>query len=336
MAQRWPDGTMGRTGAYAGNMDTRLLGPSDLTVSVVGLGGNNFGRPGTSTETLEGTKAVIDAAIEAGVTLIDTADVYGPVYGLSEERMGEALGRKRDQVIIASKFGHSDIPSPITGAKGSRAYIRAAVEGSLTRLKTDHIDLYQQHTPDPDTPIDQTLEALDELVREGKVRSVGSSNFSAEQIAEADAVAGRIGTIRFISVQDEYNLLARGVETEVLPAVRAAGLGFLPYFPLANGLFTGKFTKDERPADTRISRQRPHVADDAPWSAMEAYRAFADARGISMLEATFGWLISRPSLSSVIAGATRPEQIMQNASAGSGWRPSPAEAEEIEDFFPLK
>jgi len=173
-------------------------------------------------------------------------------------------------------------------------------------------------------------------VREGKVRALGNSNFSAEQIAGADAVAVRLGVARFVSAQNEYNLLARGVEVEVLPAVDAARMGFLPFFPLANGLFTGKFTKDERPADSRIARIRPQVADDAPWSSIEAYRAFCAARAISMLEATFGWLISRPTLASVIAGATRSEQIMQNASAGSGWRPTPAEAEEIEDFFPRK
>jgi aryl-alcohol dehydrogenase-like predicted oxidoreductase len=225
--------------------------------------------------------------------------------------------------------------SPLPGRKGSRDYIRTAVEGSLRRLGTDRIDLYQQHTPDSSVPIDETLGALDELVREGKVIEIGNSNFNAEQVAEADAVAERLGTARYISAQNEYNLLARAVEIDVLPAVRAAGLGFLPFFPLANGLFTGKFTRTERPADTRISRQRPHVADDAPWNEMEAYVAFCAARGISMLEATFGWLLSRPALTSVIAGATRPEQIAQNAAAGSGWRPSPAEADEIEGLFPL-
>lgn len=316
-------------------MENRALGLSELTVSVVGLGCNNFGRPGTASEDQTGTNAVVDAAIEAGVTFFDTAEMYGAEFGLSETRLGAALAGKRDAVILASKFGHTQVPSPIAGRKGSRDYIRAAVEGSLRRLNTDYIDLYQQHTPDPDVAIEETLGALDELVREGKVRAIGNSNFDAGQLAVADAAAKRLGTAAFVSAQNEYNLLARGVEVEVLPAVTAAQLGFLPFFPLANGLFTGKFTRDQRPADTRIARQRPQVADDAPWDAIEAYAAFCRDRGITMLEGTFGWLLSRPSLTSVIAGATKPEQITQNASAGSGWRPSPAEAVEIEGFFPL-
>ena len=254
---------------------------------------------------------------------------------MSETPLRAALKGKRDQVVIATKFGHTEAPSPIPGKKGSRDYIRAAVEGSLRRLNTDRIDLYQQHTPDTDVPIEETLGALDELIREGKVLAIGNSNFDAEQIAEADAVADRLGTATFVSAQNEYNLLVRTVELDVLPAVRAARLGFLPFFPLANGLFTGKFTRTERPADSRIATIRPKVADDAPWDEIEAYEAFAKARGITMLEATFGWLLSRPGLTSVIAGATKPEQITQNASAGSGWRPSPAEAEEIEGLFPL-
>ena len=316
-------------------MESRVLGPSSLSVSVVGLGCNNLGRPGTASEDQRGSNAVVGAAIEAGVTFFDTADIYGAEYGLSETRLGAAIKGKRDQVIVATKFGHTEFPSPIPGRKGSRDYIRAAVEGSLRRLGTDHIDLYQQHTPDPAVPIDETLGALDELVREGKVLEIGNSNFDAAQIADADAVAERLGTARFVSAQNEYNLLARSAEVDILPAVRAARLGFLPFFPLANGLFTGKFTRTVRPADTRIARQRPHVAEDAPWNEMEAYAAFCSARGISMLEGTFGWLLSRPGLTSVIAGATRPEQVVQNAAAGSGWRASPAEAEEIEGLFPL-
>jgi len=316
-------------------METRVLGPSSLSVSVVGLGCNNLGRPGTASDDQKGSNAVVSSAIEAGVTFFDTADIYGAEYGLSETRLGVAVKGHRDRLVIATKFGHTEFPSPIPGHKGSRDYIRAAVEGSLRRLGTDRIDLYQQHTPDPSVPIDDTLGALDELVREGKVIAIGNSNFDAAQIAEADAVAERLGTARFVSAQNEYNLLARSVEVDILPAARAARMGFLPFFPLANGLFTGKFTRAERPADTRISRQRPHVADDAPWNEIEAYAAFCAARGISMLEATFGWLLSRPGLTSVIAGATKPEQITQNASAGSGWRPSSAEAEEIEGLFPL-
>ena len=315
-------------------MESRPLGNSELAVSVVGLGCNNLGRPDTPTFEQSGANAVVGAAIEAGVTFFDTADVYGAEYGLSEMRLGVAVAGARDRVVIASKFGHGEIPSPIAGAKGSRPYIRAAVEGSLRRLNTDYIDLYQQHTPDPATPIEETLEALEELIREGKVRSIGSSNVTSEQLNDADAAAHRLGTAAFVSVQNEYNLLARGAEAEVLPAAAAAGMAFLPFFPLANGLFTGKFTRETRPAESRIARIRPHLADQAPWKEIEAYRSFCDERGISMLEATFGWLLSHPVLTSVIAGATAAEQITKNASAGSGWRPTPAEAEEIEGLFP--
>jgi aryl-alcohol dehydrogenase-like predicted oxidoreductase len=238
-------------------MESRALGTSSLLVSVVGLGCNNFGRPGTLTEQQEGTTAVVDAALDAGVTFFDTADVYGKEFGLSERMLGEALRGRRDGVVVATKFGHAAMaPAMADGAPmGSRAYIRAAVEGSLERLGIETIDLYQQHTPDPATPIEETLAALEELVREGKVRELGNSNFSAAELRAADAAATAHGTPRFVSAQNEYNLLDRGVEDEVLPAAESLGIGFLPYFPLANGLFTGKFTRTERPADTRISRQ---------------------------------------------------------------------------------
>ncbi|WP_308799758.1 aldo/keto reductase [Agromyces silvae] len=317
------------------DLEYRSLGRSGLRVSAVGLGGNNFGRAGTRTESQEGTDAVVHAALDAGVTLIDTADVYGREYGLSETLLGNALRGHRDEVVIATKFGHESIDSPISswGARGSRRYIRLAVEGSLRRLRTDWIDLYQLHTPDRSTPIDETLTALGDLVREGKVRYLGHSNLPGWQIAEAELIAKELGTPRFVSAQNEYNLLRRHVETEVLPAVQHFGLGFLPYFPLQNGLLTGKFTREHRPADSRIARQRPHVADDAPWDVLERYRAFAEQRGVSMLEATFGWLLAQQGLSSVIAGATRPEQIRENAAAGTGWRPSADEAEEISNLF---
>jgi aryl-alcohol dehydrogenase-like predicted oxidoreductase len=314
-------------------MDSRALGSAPFSVSVVGLGCNNFGRPDTRTQTQEGTDAVVDAALDAGVTFFDTADIYGAEYGLSETRLGAAIRGRRDRMIIATKFGHVGAPSPIAGARGSRAYIRAAVEGSLRRLGTDRIDLYQQHTPDPSTPVEETLGALDELVREGKVVAIGHSNYDAAQIAEADAAATRLGTARFVSAQNEYNLLSRGVEREVLPAVQAAGLGFLPYFPLANGLFTGKFSRTERPADSRIARTRPQVADDAPWDAIEAYERFCADRGITILAATFGWLLAQPALSSVIAGATRAEQVRANAEA-STWTPTADEVATISGLFP--
>jgi 1-deoxyxylulose-5-phosphate synthase len=317
------------------DLEYRSLGRSGLRVSAVGLGGNNFGRAGTATEGQEGTDAVVSAALDAGITLIDTADIYGREYGLSETLLGSALRGRRDDVVIATKFGHSSLPSPLPawGARGSRRYIRLAVEGSLRRLQTDWIDLYQLHTPDQATPIDETIAALDDLVRAGKVRYIGHSNLAGWQIAEAEFVARELGATRFISAQNEYNLLARGVAAEVLPAVRHLGLGFLPYFPLQNGLLTGKFRRDDRPADTRIMRQRRHLVDDAPWDVLDRYRDFADARGISMLEASFGWLLAQPSLTSVIAGATRPEQVRQNAAAGGAWRPTDAELDEVSEIF---
>lgn len=317
-------------------METRALGHSGLEVSVVGLGCNNLGRTGTVTAEQDGADAVVAAALDAGVTLFDTADIYGAEYGLSERMLGAALRGRRDEAVIATKFGHQSYASPITdaGAKGSRAYIRRAVEGSLERLGTDRIDLYQLHTPDPETSIEETLEALAELVDEGKVLAIGHSNFDATETRAADAAASGLGLPRFATAQNEYSLLERGVERDLLPAVAELGLGFLPYFPLANGLFTGKFSRTELPADTRIGRQRPHVHANAPWDAIEGFEAFAAARGVGILEATFGWFLSRPELSSVIAGATKPEQIRANAAAGNAWRPSAEDLVEIDRFFP--
>lgn len=318
-----------------GAMETRALGTSDLGLSVVGIGCNNLGRPGTPTYEQEGATAVVLAALDAGATFFDTADIYGAEYGLSETLLGAALRGHRDEAVIATKFGNQNAPSPIEGPRGGRAYIRAAVEGSLQRLGTDRIDLYQLHTPDPGTPIEETLGALDELVREGKVRAIGHSNLDGAAIRAADDAATALGTARFVSAQNEYSLLARGVERDVLPAVRERGLGFLPFFPLANGLFTGKFTRTERPADSRIMRQRPNVADEAPWDAIEALVRFGEARGVGLLEVTFGWLLSHPELTSVIAGATRPEQVRANAAAGTAWRPDDAERAEIDALFPI-
>ena len=316
-------------------METRSLGPSALDVTVVGLGCNNLGRPGTLTFTQDGADDVVLAALDAGVTFFDTADIYGAEYGLSETILGAALRGRRDEAVVATKFGHQSFGSPLAdvGPRGGRAYIRAAVEGSLTRLATDRIDLYQLHTPDPATPIEETLAALAELVDEGKVRAIGHSNLDGDAIRAADDAAIAGGFPRFASAQNEYSLLARAVEDDVLPAVRERGLGFLPFFPLANGLFTGKFSRTERPADTRIARQRPHIADEAPWDAIEGFEAFAAERGMGILEATFGWFLARPELSSVIAGATRPEQVRANAAAGSGWRPDAAEAAAIDALF---
>ncbi|NUJ89459.1 aldo/keto reductase [Plantibacter sp. MCCC 1A11337] len=319
------------------DLSYRPLGRSGLLVSAVGIGCNNFGREGTVTESLDGTRAVVDAAIDAGVTLFDTADIYGREYGLSERLLGQAIAGRRDEIVLATKFGHVDYESPIPnwGAKGSRRYIRLAVEGSLRRLGTDWIDLYQLHTPDPFTPIEETIAALDELVHEGKIRYAGHSNFAGWQLTEADWAARTAGHPAFISAQNEYSLLVRGAERELFPAMRAAGVGFLPYFPLYNGLFTGKFSRDGGPADSRIMRQRKHLLDSAPWDAIEAYQAFCEERGISMLEATFGWLLAQDGLSSVIAGATTPEQIRANAAAGSAWSPTAEEAVWISDRFPV-
>ncbi|QDZ14443.1 aldo/keto reductase [Humibacter ginsenosidimutans] len=313
----------------------RTLGPSGLVVSTVGLGCNNFGRAGTASETQEGTNAVIDAAIDAGVTFFDTADIYGKQHGLSETLMGEALRGKRDGIVLATKFGMDmqGANGPDWGARGSRRYVRRAVEASLARLQTDWIDLYQLHAPDPHTPIEETLDVLDDLIAEGKVRYIGHSNLAGWQIADAQYQAVLHGHPKFVSAQNEYNLVRRDVEREVLPAVNAYGLGFLPFFPLHNGLFTGKFTREGGPADSRIVRQRPHILDEAPWDAMDAYQRFCDDRGITMLAATFGWLLAQPGLTSVIAGATRPEQIVANAQAGSGWEPTEADIEEISALF---
>ena len=315
----------------------RRVGASGLLVSAVGLGCNNFGRAGTRTETIEGTRDVLDAAIDAGVTFLDTADMYGKDPGLSETLMGEALEGRRDRVILATKFGHSgrDMGYGLTGSKASRAYVRRAVEASLTRLRTEWIDLYQLHTPDPGTPVEETLDVLADLVREGKVRYIGHSNLAGWQIAEAHYVAAERAGVPFVSAQNHYSLLARAAEREVLPAAERFGLGFLPYFPLHNGLLTGKFSRDHAPADSRIMRQRQHVWQEAPWDALEAFQAFCDERGITMLEATFGWLLARPSLASVIAGATSPEQVRANAGAASAWSPTPDELVAIDALFPL-
>ncbi|WP_104194071.1 aldo/keto reductase [Cryobacterium sp. M25] len=316
-------------------MEYRRLGNSGLMVSTIGLGCNNFGRAGTATEGQAGTTAVVNAAVDAGITLLDTADIYGAERGLSETLMGYALRGKRDQIVLASKFGMdmNGRNGPDWGARGSRRYIRLAVEASLRRLQTDWIDLYQLHQPDPNTPIEETLQTLDDLIREGKVRYIGHSNLAGWQIAEAEFTARLTGHPRFVSAQNEYSLLVRDAEDEVLPAVNAYGLGFLPFFPLYNGLFTGKFSRAGGPADSRIMMVRPHLARNAPWDVIEKYEAFCDQRGVTMLAATFAWLLAQPGLTSIIAGATRPEQILQNATEGSAWRPSPEDVVWISDLF---
>ncbi|MEJ1088828.1 aldo/keto reductase [Microbacterium sp. Mu-80] len=314
----------------------RRVGASGLVVSATGLGCNNFGRTGTAAETLEGTRVVIDAALANGVTFFDTADMYGAEAGRSEELMGEALEGRRDRVVLATKFGHErDMGYDFPAGRGSRRYVRLAVEQSLRRLRTDWIDLYQLHLPDPQTPIAETIDALDELVAEGKIRYCGHSNFDGWQIAEAEFTARMRSTGRFISAQNHYSLLARASEREVLPAVNRFGLGFFPYFPLKNGLLTGKFTRAGGPEGSRIMETRPHIWADAPWDALEAYQRFCDERGITMLQATFGWLLAQPGVSSVIAGATTPAQVEANAAAADAWTPDAADLKAIDGFFPL-
>lgn len=317
-------------------MELRVLGASGRDVSVVGLGCNNLGRAGSRTEGIDGVRDLIRAAVDVGVTFFDTADSYGAEYGLSEQLLGQVLPEFSEPLVIATKFGHTSVQTEFDalGAKGTRAYIRASVEASLARLGVERIDLIQQHTPDPSTPIEETIGALEELVAEGKIAYYGHSNFSAEQIRAAQATAEARGVRGFVSAQNEYSLLARSVERDVLPAAEQAGIAFLPFFPLANGLLTGAFRRDAIPEGTRLSA-RPQIVENAPWEAIEAYAAFAEARGITPLEATFGWFLSQSRVTSVIAGATRPEQIAANAAAGMAWRPSEAERAEIEAIFPL-
>jgi aryl-alcohol dehydrogenase-like predicted oxidoreductase len=305
-------------------LPTRPLGHSGLEVSVVGLGGNNFGgRMG-----VEETRAVVDAALAEGVTFIDTADMYG--RGASEELLGQVLEGRRDEVILATKFG-VDMGEG-KGPGGSRDYILYAVEASLRRLRTEVIDVYWYHKPDGTTPIAETLETLDELVRAGTVRAIGASNVSAEQIEEADAVARERGLTRFAAVQDEYSLLVRDVEREVLPACERLGLGFVPFYPLASGLLTGKYRRGEAaPAGTRLAGSE-QAASDEQFELLEALERFADERGLSMLEVAIGGLLARPVVSSVIAGATKPEQVRGNAAAAR-WTPSEDDLAALESLL---
>ena len=319
-------------------MESRNLRGSGIAVSVVGLGCNNFGRLGTFSVSQEGTTAVVHEALDAGVTFFDTADIYGAEWGLSETLLGVALRGRRDEAVVATKCGHDEVPTPLDGlgAKGSRAYIRASVEASLERLGIETIDLFQMHRPDPTTPIEVTLEALDELRREGKIRAYGHSGYTARDIVSSEQAAAMLGVEPFVTSQDELSLVVRGVELDgKWDAAVSAGLGFLPYFPLANGLFTGKFTRDHSPADSRIAQVRPHIAQGANWDAMEAYAKFAEDRGITMLEATFGWFLSRPQIPSVIAGASRPEQIVQNAGSAT-WRPNAEDLALYDSWFPAR
>jgi aryl-alcohol dehydrogenase-like predicted oxidoreductase len=300
-------------------MEYRQLGDSGLTVSVVGLGCNNFGGRIDADQ----AGAVVGAALDAGITLFDTADVYRGEQGSSEEILGKALGARRDDVVIATKFG-GDMKGengPDWGVRGSRRYIRKAVESSLRRLGTDWIDLYQLHIPDEVTPIEETLAALSELVAEGKVRYLGSSQFAGWQVVDADWAARTNGSQHFISAQNRYNLLEREVEDELIPACEHLGIGVLPFFPLAAGLLTGKYKRgEEPPAGTRLVKQPERLAR-ADFDKIEALETFAAERDLTLLDVAIGGLAAQPTVASVIAGATRPEQIEQNVAAGL-WEPT--------------
>jgi aryl-alcohol dehydrogenase-like predicted oxidoreductase len=310
-------------------MRYRTLGDSGLLVSVVGLGCNNFG----GRIDLQRTRAVVDAAIDAGITLFDTAEMYGKDGG-SELALGEVLAGRRDKVVLATKFGHQKVDmgyGPAAGAKGGRGYIRLAVEKSLRRLRTDYIDLYQLHTPDPLTPIEETIAALDELVAEGKVRYIGHSNLSGWQLA--DAAHKSAARTPFISAQNQWSLVDRGAEAEVVPAAVHFGLGVLPYFPLANGMLTGKVRRgSELPAGSRIAT-RSHLVTDEKLETVEALIEWGAERGVSILEIAIGGLAALPGCASVIAGATSAEQVIANAAAGE-WEPTREELAELDKISP--
>ena len=310
-------------------MRYRTLGDSGLLVSVVGLGCNNFG----GRLDVRQTRAVVDAAIDVGITLLDTAEMYGKDGG-SELALGEVLEGRRDKVVLATKFGHQKVDmgyGPAAGAKAGRGYIRLAVEKSLRRLRTDYIDLYQLHTPDPLTPIDETIAALDELVTEGKVRYLGHSNLSGWQLA--DAAHKSAARTPFISSQNHWSLVERGAEAEVVPAARHFGLGVLPYFPLANGLLTGKVRRgQEVPAGTRLAARAGYVTGEK-LDKVEALIAWGTEHGVSLLDIAIGGLAAQPGCASVIAGAMSPEQVKANAAAGE-WEPAPAELAEIDAIAP--
>jgi aryl-alcohol dehydrogenase-like predicted oxidoreductase len=308
-------------------MEIRNLGQSGLRVSTIGLGCNNFG----GRIDLEATRAVIHKAIDLGITLLDTADTYGERGG-SETLMGRVLGDHRKDIVLATKFGN---PMDDAGVKqgGSRRYIMTAVEDSLRRLRTDWIDLYQIHSFDPLTPIEETLRALDDLVRQGKVRYIGCSNFPAWRVTEARWTAQMRGLNKFVSCQDEYSLVFRAPEAELMPAARAAGMGMLPYFPLASGLLTGKYRRNApMPTGTRLAatqRLADRYLTERNWVIAEKLADFVEARGKTMLELAFSWLLSRDPVTSVIAGATKPEQLEQNVKAGT-WKLTAEELAEID------
>ncbi|MEC9099923.1 MAG: aldo/keto reductase [Pseudomonadota bacterium] len=308
-------------------MEYRNLGSSGLRVSLVGLGCNNFGMR----LDLEETRAVVDRAFDRGITLFDTADMYGGRGG-SETQLGKILGHRRKEIVLASKFGMA-MSDDGTKIGASRRYIMSAVEDSLKRLKTDWIDLYQLHQPDPLTPLDETMRALDDLVTQGKVRYIGCSNLPSWQVVESQWLSKSMGLSRFVSCQDEYNILNRNIEDELIPAMQKYGCGLLPYFPLASGLLTGKYKQTAMPAGARLT-DMPTFANriyltEENFEIVDKLNAFAKKAGHSILELAFGWMASRPTTASIIAGATRPEQIDANVEA-IGWMMSQSEIDEVD------
>jgi aryl-alcohol dehydrogenase-like predicted oxidoreductase len=307
-------------------MKKRKLGKSSIEASVVGLGCNNFG-----ILDIESSRKVVGRAIDLGITLFDTADVYGNRGG-SEEQLGQILGARRKDIVLATKFGMA-MDDDESKARGSRAYILEAVEASLKRLRTDWIDLYQLHRPDPKTPMEGTLRALDDLVKQGKIRAIGCSNLPAAGINDAAAISAQAGIGAYVTAQDEYSLVVRDAEKELIPAIERNGMSLLPYFPLASGLLTGKYERGhEPPANTRFGRMArfsDRYMNDANWKIVETLKSFCEARGRTLVELAFSWLLSHDCLASVIAGATRPEQIEQNVKAAD-WVLTPEERAEVD------
>ena len=322
---------LSRVGTVTSQLGTRTLGRSGLEVSVLGLGCNQIGR----TVDRDGTRALIDECEAAGVNLLDTADTYGEA-GSSEEFLGDAFaGARRERFLVATKFGMelSGVPGVPEAPRGSREYIRWAVEGSLRRLQTDHIDLYQYHRPDGVTPLEETLGAMNELIGEGRVRFIGCSNFGAEQVDDAARIAEENGWAGFAGLQNEYSLLDRALEADVAPACERHGLGILPYFPLARGLLTGKYRRGEgAPEGARLSG-RDEVVDARTFDVLEALERYAEERDASMLEVAIGGLAAQTAVASVIAGARRPDQIAGNARAAR-WVPNADDLRALDEIVP--
>ena len=308
-------------------MEYRNLGDSGLKISLAGLGCNNFGMRCDT----EQTRAVVHRALDEGVTFFDTADIYGNRGG-SEELLGKALGKRRREVVVASKFGMAMGSGPYERG-ASRRYIMAAAEASLRRLDTDYLDVYQLHQPDPDTPQEETLAALDDLVRAGKVRYLGNSNFSGWQVADADWISRTRSLARYVSAQNQYNLLDRRIERELVPACQKFGLGMLPYFPLASGFLTGKYRRgSEAPKGTRLALMQPmakQVMTEQNFTTAERLEEFARGRGHTLVELAMSWLACQPVVSSVISGATQPEQVTENVKA-CGWKLTHEEVKEVD------